>query len=194
MQTTEVNPVVYDDNVNILIEELIEFTNDTACSSSDSFAVIGIDSEYICQESSFSNLQSQFLNHSSESSSSSDSFVVLNIPSIGSVSNQSESLVQVLPTFEDLQTSNGSPVVQNLCLTTDIQAMHVASATPACNEPAHYQVSCYQQQDKSAESDSHMNFDFLNSLHLFGNLNLYSMGKILMRQDVGYKDPDHEGL
>jgi hypothetical protein len=56
----------------------IDFTNDTASSSSDSFAVVGIDPEYISQESSFSNVRAQSRNNGTESSSYSDSFVMLN--------------------------------------------------------------------------------------------------------------------
>ena len=106
------------------------------------------------------------------------------------MSEHRDSPVQILPTFSDSQTSDGFSVVQSLSL----PAVHMTSATPAGAEPANYQVSFYQQQDKSAEHNSQMDFDFLNSLHFFGNLNLYSIGEILMRKDVGYHDPDHGGI
>eukprot|EP00092_Neocalanus_flemingeri_P032536 GFUD01035385.1.p1 GENE.GFUD01035385.1~~GFUD01035385.1.p1 ORF type:complete len:856 (+),score=188.99 GFUD01035385.1:100-2667(+) len=227
------NTTILEDDVNLSIEDLIDFNyaqdsessnSSVRRSSSDSFTVVGMDSEYARQATnmnpSFSNIQAMACVDSdrSDTSSSNESFVIVSRDDYSSESHNNVSPAQVLPAFSDFQGYGGFSFVQDnstsvnlgtecasqsakrtnntrIDLSTTIaQNTNNASqsVTLAHDDQPNYQVSCYQQQHKRKEGDS--NLDFLSSLHLFGNLNLYSIGEILCRKDVSYHDPDQYGL
>ena len=126
------NTTLYDNGVNIPIEDLIEFNEEQDSEGShtsplDSFTVIGMDSDNANQptiDSNFSNLRTKSRIYSSDSSTSNESFVIVNSQgcSSDSYSNVSPS-VEVLSAFADLQTSGGISFFQD---TTDtLQTFHL---------------------------------------------------------------------